>query len=151
MTIDDIPGGTMVFIDANCLVYAATSDPQYGPACQRLLERIENKLIQGCTSASVLGDLAHRLMTIEAALMFGRSMTGIAYWLRRHPTEVHARSVPAVYRGSLGHSPPHPSCTGHAGPPSCGFQPIARSADQRRSYRGDHARSRPDPSGQQRR
>ena len=46
-----------MFIDANCLVYAATSDPQYGAACQRLLERIENKLLQGCTSAHVLGDL----------------------------------------------------------------------------------------------
>ena len=79
MTFDDIPGGTMVFIDANCLVYAATSEPTYGPACQRLLEHIENKLIQGCTSAAVLGELVHRLMTIDAALTFGRSMTGIAY------------------------------------------------------------------------
>jgi len=27
-------------------------------------------------------------MTIEAALLFGRPMTGMANWLRRHPTEV---------------------------------------------------------------
>jgi predicted nucleic acid-binding protein len=78
----------MVFIDANCLVYAAISDPTYGAACQRLLDEIENKNLQGCTSAHVLGDLAHRLMTIEAALLFNRPMTGIANWLRRHPAEV---------------------------------------------------------------
>jgi predicted nucleic acid-binding protein len=78
----------MVFLDANCLVYAATSDPQYGMACQRLLEQIENKLLQGCTSAHVLGDLSHRLMTIEAALLFNRPMSGIANWLRRHPAEI---------------------------------------------------------------
>jgi predicted nucleic acid-binding protein len=88
MTFDDLPSGAVVFIDANCLVYAATSDPTFGAACERLLDRIENKLLQGCTSAHVLGDLSHRLMTIEAALTFNRPMTGIANWLRRHPAEV---------------------------------------------------------------
>lgn len=88
----------MVFIDANCLVYAATSDPTYGTACQWLLEEIENKNLQGCTSAHVLGDLSHRLMTIEAALLFTRPMTGIANWLRRHPAEVQRL---AQYRQSL--------------------------------------------------
>jgi predicted nucleic acid-binding protein len=88
----------MVFLDANCLVYAATSDPQYGVTCQQLLERIENKLLRGYTSAHVLGDLSHRLMTIEAALTLGRPMTGIANWLRRHPAEVQRLTQ---YRQSL--------------------------------------------------
>ena len=89
----------MVFLDANCLVYAATSDPTYGAACQRLLVEIENnKHLQGYTSAHVLGDLAHRLMTIEAALTLGRAMTGIANWLRRHPSEVQRLTR---YRKSL--------------------------------------------------
>jgi predicted nucleic acid-binding protein len=88
MTFDDIPGGPVIFIDANCLVYAATSDPMYGPPCERLLDRIENKLLQGCTSSHVLSDLSHRLMTIEAALILGRPMTGIVSWLRRHPSDI---------------------------------------------------------------
>lgn len=88
MTFDDIPPGAVVFLDANCLVYAAASDPKYGTACQQLLEQIEKQKFQGCTSAHVLGDLSHRLMTIEAALTLGRPMTGIAGWLRRHPAEV---------------------------------------------------------------
>ncbi|MHB1423717.1 MAG: type II toxin-antitoxin system VapC family toxin [Gemmataceae bacterium] len=88
MTFDDIPANAVVFLDTNCLVYAATSDPQWGTACQRLLEQIEKQQFQGCTSAHALGDLSHRLMTIEAALTLGRSMTGIAGWLRRHPSEV---------------------------------------------------------------
>lgn len=85
MTFNDLPAGAMVFCDANCLVYAATADPTYGAACQRLLEEIENRNLQGCTSAHVLGDLSHRLMTIEAATVFVRPMTGMANWLRRHP------------------------------------------------------------------
>jgi predicted nucleic acid-binding protein len=88
VTFDDIPSGATVFLDANCLVYAAISDPQYGAACKRLLEQIENKAILGCTSSHTLGDVSHRLMTIEAALKFGRPMTGIANWLRRHPAEL---------------------------------------------------------------
>jgi hypothetical protein len=67
VTFDDLVAGSAVFIDANCLVYAATADPQYGPACQRLLQRIENKEITGFTAAHVLAEMAHRLMTIEAA------------------------------------------------------------------------------------
>jgi predicted nucleic acid-binding protein len=88
VTFNDIPSGTVVFFDANCLIYAAASDPQYGTACQQLLVDIENQKFQGCASAHVLGELSHRLMTIEAALLHGRSMTGIANWLRRHPAEV---------------------------------------------------------------
>lgn len=88
MTFNDIPSGSQVFIDANCLVYAATSDVTYGTPCQWLLEQIENKVFQGFTAAHVLGDLSHRLMTIEAALLFNRSMSGLANWLRRHPAEI---------------------------------------------------------------
>jgi predicted nucleic acid-binding protein len=98
VTFNDLPGGASVFLDANCLVYAATADPTYGAACQRLLTEVEKKTFQGYTSAHALGDLSHRLMTIEAALVLGRPMTGIANWLRRHPTEVQRL---ARYRQAL--------------------------------------------------
>jgi len=78
VTFADLPAGGVVFLDTNCLVYAATADPQYGPACKRLLERIENKDLQGVTSAHVLGEMAHRVMTIEAALTLGRPLTGMS-------------------------------------------------------------------------
>jgi predicted nucleic acid-binding protein len=88
VTFDQIPAGLAVFLDANCLVYDATLDPTYGPACKRLLERIENKQLPGCTLAAVLAEMAHRLMTIEVANRLSRPLTGMANWLRRHPSEV---------------------------------------------------------------
>lgn len=89
MTFDDIPSGAAIFLDANCLVYAVTADPRYGPACKRLLERIDNRGVQGFISAHVLGEMAHRVMTVEASTRFNRQLnTGIANWLRRHPAEV---------------------------------------------------------------
>lgn len=88
MTLDDIPSSAAVFLDANCLVYAVFADPRYGAACKRLLERIDNQDIQGFTSAHVLSEIAHRVMTLEAASRFHRPLTGMANWLRRHPAEV---------------------------------------------------------------
>jgi predicted nucleic acid-binding protein len=64
VTFDNIPTGSAVFIDANCLIYEATADPTYGPACRRLLDRIENKDLTGFTSAHVVAEMVHRLMTI---------------------------------------------------------------------------------------
>jgi predicted nucleic acid-binding protein len=88
VAFDDLLAGTAVFVDANCLLYAATADPQYGPACQRLLRRVENQEFTAVTSAHVMAEMAHRLMTIEAAALFNRPLAGMANWLRRHPAEV---------------------------------------------------------------
>jgi predicted nucleic acid-binding protein len=88
VTFDDLSSGASIFIDANCLVYAASADPRYGPACQRLLEWIDNQDIQGLTSAHVLSEMAHRVMTLDAAKRFNRPPSGMANWLRRHPSEV---------------------------------------------------------------
>jgi predicted nucleic acid-binding protein len=91
-TIDNIPAGTAVFLDANILVYAFENDPRFGAACQGLLQRIENADLTGFTSSSVAAEMAHRLMTLEAAAVLGRSLTGMASWLRRHPAEVQRLS-----------------------------------------------------------
>ncbi len=106
MTLDDIVSGSTLFVDANCLVYAVTADPRYGPSCKRLLERIDNQEIQGYTSAYVLSEMAHRVMTLEAATRFNRPLQGMANWLRRHPPEVqqltrHRQAIDEVRAGKV--------------------------------------------------
>lgn len=88
MTFNDISSGAAIFLDANCLIYAVVNDPRHGPACQRLLERIDNRDIEGFTSAHVVSEMAHRVMTLEAVARFNRPSTGMTNWLRRHPAEV---------------------------------------------------------------
>jgi predicted nucleic acid-binding protein len=88
MTFADIPAGVAVFLDANVFVYHFTVHPQFGAAATTLLERIENRDIHGVTSASVLADVFHRLMTLEAHDLLGWPMKGIAHRLKRHPKEV---------------------------------------------------------------
>lgn len=63
-----------------------------------MLERIERGDLSGCISAAVLAELAHRLMTIEVANRLNRPLTGIASWLRRHPSDIkvcraHRRAI----------------------------------------------------------
>ncbi|HKI38718.1 MAG TPA: type II toxin-antitoxin system VapC family toxin [Gemmataceae bacterium] len=88
MTFDDFVAGDTVFLDANVLAYHASNHRVFGPACSRLLARVQNQELTGYTSAHVLGEMAHRLMAIEAADLFGWPPQGMANRLRRHPGEV---------------------------------------------------------------
>jgi len=84
MTFDQIPPGAAVFLDANSLVYHFTNEPTYGLACNTLLKQIEQGLLSGFTSTDVLGDVVHRLMTLEAITLKGWPQAGIAARLRKH-------------------------------------------------------------------
>jgi predicted nucleic acid-binding protein len=79
-------------VDANLFVYYFEPHPVFGPTCQQLFLRIENKEFQGFTSSHVLSDVVHRVMTLEAASLFGRPMKGMASWLKQHPAEVQQLS-----------------------------------------------------------
>ena len=73
MTFTDIPAGASVFVDANTLVYHFVPEPGLGPACRDLLERFGRRELVGFTSAHVVSNVAHRMMTLEAmAALAGR-------------------------------------------------------------------------------
>jgi predicted nucleic acid-binding protein len=88
MTFDQIPSGTEVFLDANTLIYHFTAEPSMGAACTRLIERIEQGDLRGHTSAAVLSDAAHRMMTIEAMNRNGWPISGLAARLQKHHAEI---------------------------------------------------------------
>jgi predicted nucleic acid-binding protein len=88
MAFDGISHGSRIFVDTNVLVYHFTAHAQYGQACSDLLDRIEHGLIDGFTSAHMVGEMAHRMMTIEASQSLGWPFQGIAYRLRQNPDQV---------------------------------------------------------------
>jgi predicted nucleic acid-binding protein len=88
MTLADVPAGATVFVDANILIFALTDHPAHGATCDVFLDRVENQEITAVTSTHVLGEVIHRMMTIEASDRFGWPFRGIANRLRRHPAEV---------------------------------------------------------------
>jgi len=94
MTFDDIPSGSSVFLDSNTLLYATMGHLLDGAACSALLDRIEHQDLLGLASSDVLGETAHRAMTLEAMQRFAWPAQGIANRLRRHPNEVRQLRAP---------------------------------------------------------
>jgi predicted nucleic acid-binding protein len=88
MIFKDLPIGAAVFLDANTFLYHFTIDARYGAACTDFLERIERDEFTGLTATHVLSEVAHRMMTIEVSLRFGRPFAGIVRWMEQHPAEV---------------------------------------------------------------
>jgi predicted nucleic acid-binding protein len=93
MTFDDLISPADVFVDANTFIYHFTSDPKWGAACTRLLERIEFQELRGFVSTHVLADVVHRLMTTEAMDRLGWPATRLAARLRKHHAEIPKLTV----------------------------------------------------------
>ncbi len=88
MTFANLATGSAVFVDANVLTYHFEAHPRWGPACTQLLQRIENQQLAGYASVQVIGEVSHRLMTIEAHRLLNWPVAGIGNRLRANPTEV---------------------------------------------------------------
>ena len=97
----DFPAGDVLFIDANCLLYHFLSTH---PSCTFTVHRAELGLIRLCTSLTVLGEVRHKLMILEASRAFGLHPSRVRAYLRRHPGQIrllrHCRqaieSLPAL-------------------------------------------------------
>jgi predicted nucleic acid-binding protein len=93
MIFADLAAGDSVFLDANTFIYHYSPDPTLGPLCSQLLQRIEYQEPSGFTAVHLLAEVVHKLMTVEAAALFGWPMAGMANRLRRHPLEVQKLSA----------------------------------------------------------
>ena len=85
MILADLPAGALVFLDANILVYHFEPHPVLGPACNQLMQSIENDQVRGLTSTHVLSEVAHRLMAMEASLLSGWTAAKVVQRLRQQP------------------------------------------------------------------
>lgn len=71
MNLTAIPPGARVFVDANIHVYHFAPHPIFGSDCRTLMRRIETSDIAGFAATHVIAEAAHRLMVLEAKLLFG--------------------------------------------------------------------------------
>jgi predicted nucleic acid-binding protein len=90
MTFLDLVAGDSVFLDANTFVYYFAPDPKWSGSCGQLLQRIQNQEITGYTSAAILSEVAHRLMTIEARARHGWTSGKVLHRLKKNPHIVQA-------------------------------------------------------------
>jgi len=89
-TLDRVPRGARIFLDATIFVYHATAA---SGQCRSLLERCETGDIQGVTSVVVVAEVAHRLMAIGAVAKGLVAGKGIVKKLRAKPALVRSLHV----------------------------------------------------------
>jgi predicted nucleic acid-binding protein len=87
MTLSEIPSTTEIFIDANLFVYHFSGPTALTPACSAFLRRIENGDLTGYTSLTVVIEVLHRLMIIEATAALQVESRQAVRYLKEHPAE----------------------------------------------------------------
>ena len=87
MSLHEIPPGTEIFIDANIFVYHFAGPTPLTSACSAFLRRIENRDLIGFTSLTVVAEVLHRLMIIEATEKLQIETQRAVRYLKQHPTE----------------------------------------------------------------
>ena len=96
MIFADLLAGASVFLDANTFVYHFAPHPVFRSACTQFLDRSGRAEILAFTSTHILSEVAHRLMTFEAATVLGWPVIGVVKRLKQHPNEfaiTHTSSV----------------------------------------------------------
>ena len=88
MTLSEIPSATEIFIDANIFVYHFSGPTELTAACSTFLRRIEDRDLSGFTSLTVLAEVLHRLMIIEATETLQVEARHAVRYRKEHPTEV---------------------------------------------------------------
>jgi predicted nucleic acid-binding protein len=85
MSLDTIPSGVTVLIDANIPIYAYAGQ---SPECGRLLERCTRGEVRGVLPAHVLAEVSHKLMSLEARAKSGVERPHSHRALLEKPSEV---------------------------------------------------------------
>jgi len=93
MSLDAIPPGSGVLLDANILIYANVGQSD---ECARLLERCVRGELRGVLPSHILAEVCHKLMALEARAKVGPEHNHRA--LLEKPAEVkklegHARAI----------------------------------------------------------
>lgn len=63
MTLDEVPSGQCLFLDANIFIYHFTGR---SPSCRRLFERSTAGEVQAICGVHIVHEVLHRLMVLEA-------------------------------------------------------------------------------------
>ncbi|MBI3651717.1 MAG: type II toxin-antitoxin system VapC family toxin [Acidobacteria bacterium] len=90
--LKDMPPGAYCFIDANILYYHLVETPPFSDECSDFLERIEKAELIGVTSSNTVGEVIHKVMMKEVALLKNEERAGLLSKLKRHPEWLDALS-----------------------------------------------------------
>jgi predicted nucleic acid-binding protein len=82
-------------------VYHFSGPTELTPACSAFLRRIEDHALQGFTSLSVVSEVLHRLMIIEATETLSVEPRQAVRYLKEHPAEVKKLAKHVLVPGKI--------------------------------------------------
>jgi len=86
MFLSELEDSSPIFIDANIFIYHFSKESKFNPDSKSFLERIEKREITGITSISVVQEVTHRMMIIEASNILKEIKSkDIVKYLKAHP------------------------------------------------------------------
>lgn len=91
MSLDDLPAGEQVFLDANIFVYHFLGQ---SADCRQLLSRCHQGDLRGVTASFVVAEVMHRLMTAEAVARGLVTSSQVAKKLRERSDIVRQLQTP---------------------------------------------------------
>lgn len=123
MTLNMVPDGETIFIDANIFIYHFTG---VSSECSHFLSRCESGLLKGITTVHILLEVLHRLMMLEAVSKGFVEAGNVARKLKERPDIVKNLRDYAIYGLQI------PEMGVHVFP--CGMDDCRYSQQKRESY-----------------
>lgn len=86
MFLYDLEDGSSIFIDANIFIYHFSKESKLNIASSNFLERVEGRNIIGLTSISIVQEVTHRMMIVEAVTILPDvNRKDMVRYLKVHP------------------------------------------------------------------
>ena len=84
--LNDLPDGTIVYVDSNIFIYDATDHPKYAASCSLFLDRVESGEITGVTSILSINEIVHKLSIIELSTKLKKKPALIIPLIKKDPS-----------------------------------------------------------------
>jgi predicted nucleic acid-binding protein len=85
-SLNNLPDGTIVYVDSNIFIYDATNHPKYAASCSIFLDRVESGEISGVTSVLSINETVHKLSVIELSTKLKKKPALILPLVKKDPS-----------------------------------------------------------------
>jgi predicted nucleic acid-binding protein len=94
----EVADGERVFVDSNIFIYHFSKFEKFSTPCLSFFQKVEDGKISAFASTTVLAEVLHRLMVIEAANKFNIQPKSVVKFLKDNPDKAscltgHVKSI----------------------------------------------------------
>lgn len=99
--LNNLPDGTIVYVDSNIFIYDATDHLKYAASCSLFLDRVESGEISGITSILSINETVHKLSIIELSTKLKKKPALIIPLVKKDPSLLDDLETPFLAAESI--------------------------------------------------